>query len=107
MAYKVALNYFTGELQLVNTAGTGSVSGIAPTTIGAIASWADTTASTIQNTNTFVQVGGSIQSPGFITDRSITTLIHIPSEYSMIAPELEIELVGALEIEPDGELIII
>lgn len=88
--------------------GTGNVSGIPPTTIDAIARWADTTGTTIQNSpGTLVQDSGAIQSSGFLTDRSVIALISIPSEFSMIAPELEIELTGSIEIEPDGELIII
>ena len=106
MPYK--FNPFTSNLDYYQSGGSGSgVTGISPTTPNAIATWVDTGATTIQNTNTFVQPGGAIQSPGFLTDRSITTLISIPSEYSMISPELEIELSGAIEIEPDGELIII
>ena len=109
MAYKVILNPFTGELQLVDqsASGTGNVTGIPPTTLTAIAIWADTTGTTIQNSLSTIQSGGAIQSPGFLTDRSVTTLVHIAPEYSWIAPELEIELSGAIEIEPDGELIII
>ena len=86
----------------------GNVTGIPPTTVGAIARWEDTSGTTIENSpGTLVQDGGAIEASGFITNRSITTLIHIPTEYSMIAPELEIELTGSIEIEPDGELIII
>ena len=108
MGYKVIVNPFTGALQLVNISSGGSgVTGIAPTTVTAIATWADTTGTTIQNSLSTIQPGGAIQSPGFLTDRSITTLIQVPSEYSWIAPELEIELSGAIEIEPDGELIIL
>jgi len=107
MAYKTILNFYTGELQLVN-AGNSGVVGIPPTDINAIARWADTTGTTIKNSpGTDVQDGGAIQAAGFIGNRSITTLVHIPSEYYMEAAELEIELSGAIEIEPDGELIIL
>jgi hypothetical protein len=105
MAYK--FNVFTGTLDIVNASSSG-VTGIPPTTIDAIARWADTTGTTIKNSpGTYVQDGGALQTQGFIGDRSITTLVHVPSEYYMIAAELEIELTGAIEIEPDGELIIL
>lgn len=88
--------------------GSGNVTGIPPTTIDAITRWADAAGSVIKNSpGTLVQDGGAIQATGFITNRSVTTLLSIPSEYSCIAPELEIELTGSIEIEPDGELIII
>lgn len=88
--------------------GTGNVTGLPPTDINAITRWADTTGTTIKNSpNTLVQDGGAIEASGFITDRSITTAVSVPSEYSWIAPELEIELSGSIEIEADGELIII
>jgi hypothetical protein len=88
--------------------GSGNVTGVPPTDVNAIARWNNTSGTSIKNSpGTFVQDGGAIQASGFITDRSVTTLISIPNEYSMIAPELEIELTGAIEIELDGELIII
>lgn len=87
--------------------GTGNVTGIPPTGIRDIAIWADTTGTTIEDSGSLVQVGGAIQSPGFLTDRSVTTVVSVPSYYSWIAPELQIELSGAIEIEADGELIII
>lgn len=109
MPYK--FNIFTGTLDIVSASGsgpTGNVTGLPPTDINAIARWADTSADSIKNSpGTFIQDGGSIEASGFITNRSVTTLISVPSEYSMISPELEIELTGSIEIEPDGELIII
>ena len=106
MSYK--FNVFTGTLDIVGGSSSGGVTGIPPTTIDAIARWADTTGTTIKDSpGTLVQDGGSIQASGFMGDRSITTLVHVPAEYYMIAAELEIELTGAIEIEPDGELIIV
>lgn len=87
---------------------TGNVSGVPPTDVNAIARWDNTSGTVIKNSpNTYVQDGGAIQASGFITTRSVTTLVVVPSGDSMIAPNLEIELSGSLEIEPDGELIII
>lgn len=88
--------------------GSGNVSGVPPTDIDAIARWDDTTGTTIKNSaGTLVQDGGAIQASGFITNRIVTTLISVPSNYSWIAPELQLELSGSIEIESDGELIIL
>jgi hypothetical protein len=54
-----------------------------------------------------VQDGGAIEAQGFLTMRSVTNLVIVNSGESWIAPEMEIELTGAIEIEPDGEMIII
>lgn len=90
------------------TTGASGVNGVPPTDIDAIARWNDTTGTTIKNSpGTLVQDGGAIQSNGFITQKNITTLISIPTGYSMIAPELEIELSGSIEINADASLIII
>jgi hypothetical protein len=104
------LNPITGLLDLVNatSSGTGNVTGIPPTTVGAIAQWADTTGTTIQNSpGTFVQAGGAIQANAFMTQRNITTDMFVPSGYSWIAPELELEPTGSIELEADGELVIL
>ena len=88
--------------------GTGNVTGIPPTDIRAIARWADITGTTIENSpDTLVQDSGAIQAQGFITSRSVTGIVSIPAQFSWIAPELQIELSGAIEIEADGELIIL
>jgi hypothetical protein len=102
-------NILSGQFDLIeSSSGSGNVTGVPPTTIGAIAQWADITGMTIANSpGTYVQAGGSIEASGFIGNRSVTTLIHIPSEYYMIASELELEPSGNIEIEPDGELIIL
>lgn len=102
-------NPITGTLDLVNdTSTSGNVTGFPPTDPRAIARWVDTAGTQIENSpGTLVQDGGAIQASGFITNRSVTTLVSVPSQYSWIAPELEIELTGSIEIEPDGELIII
>jgi hypothetical protein len=89
------------------SSGSGNVTGIPPTTETAIAIWANTSGTEIENSIPTVQAGGTIEASGFLTDRSVTTLIQIPAQYSWIAPEVEIELTGAIEIEADGEMIII
>lgn len=102
-------NPLTGQLDLVNasSSGSGNVTGIPPTDVNAIARWDDTTGTTIKNSKTQVQDCGAIESQGFITRRSITDLVVIPPGESWIAPSLELELSGSIELEPDGELIIV
>lgn len=101
-------NVFTGTLDLVNSpGGGGDVTGIAPTTLGAIATWADTTATTIQNTNTNIQPSGAIEAQGYITNRNITGTVTVDSNESWIAPALTLEPGSNVIIEAGGELIII
>ena len=102
------MNPLTGQLDLVNATTEGTVTGVPPTDINAIARWDDLTGTTIRNSpGTYVQDGGAIQASGFITKRNLTTAVSIPSGYSWIAPELEIEPMGSIEIDADGELIIL
>jgi hypothetical protein len=103
-------NPFTGTLDFYESAGSGSgnVIGLPPTDIRAITRWADTTGTTIENSpGTLVQDGGAIQANAFMTKRSITTDMLVPSGYSWIAPELELEPTGSIELEADGELVIL
>jgi len=107
MSYR--LNIFTGTLDITGTSGsgTGNVTGLPPTTVTAIARWEDTTGTTIENSLALVQDGGAIEAQGFITMRSVINLVIVNSGESWIAPEMEIELTGSIEIEPDAEMIII
>lgn len=106
MGYK--FNIFTGTLDITgSSSGSGNVTGIPPTTDKAIARWFGTGGDTIQDSKTVVQDGGAIEAQGFITHRSITDLVVIPPGESWIAPSLELELTGSIELEPDGELIIV
>lgn len=109
MAYQVALNPFTGQLQLVTRVPnpTGDVTGLPPTTIGAIASWADTTATTIQNTLTNVQASGAIEAQAYITRRSVVGTVTVNADETWIAPSIEITLTGSVVIDSDGDIIII
>ena len=109
MAYKVALNPFTGELQLVNapSGGTSGVTGIAPTTIGAIASWADTGATIIQNTLTNVQASGAIEAQGFITQQNVVGLVTVNQDECWLAPALNLTLTGSIDLTGGGSLRIV
>jgi hypothetical protein len=102
-------NIFTGTLDNIGSSGSGSgnVTGISPTTIGAIAVWDDTTGTTIENSLTNVQTSGAIEAQGFITVRMVTSLVTVNPGESWIAPEIELEPSGSIQIEPDGEMIII
>lgn len=102
-------NPLTSQLDLVNdtSSGSGDVSGPGSSTDKAIARWNGTTGKIIQDSKTLVQDGGAIEAQAFITRRHITELVSIPNGSSMIAPSLELELTGSIELELDGELIIV
>ena len=106
MAYKVTLNPFTGTLQLVNS-GTSGVVGVPPTTLGAIATWVDTGATTIQNTLTNVQASGAIEAQGYITNRNISGTVTVNSTETWIAPALTLQPGSNVVLQPGAELIII
>jgi len=107
MGYK--FNIFTGTLDIAGTSGggTGNVTGVPPTTITAIARWADTTGTTIENSLATIQDSGAIESQGFITNRNIFGTVTVNATESWIAPALTIEPGGNIIIYPGGELILI
>lgn len=96
---------FTGTLDFYSN-GTG-VQGPGLSTDNAITRWDGTTGDVVQNSKTILQDGGAIEAQGFITRRSITDLVVIPDGESWIAPSLELELTGSIELEFNAELIII
>lgn len=101
-------NPFTGTLDLVNPTATGTgVVGPGSSTDNAIVRWDGITGNLIADSLTILQDGGAIEAQGFLTRRSVTALVSIPGGESWIAPELEIEMGGSIEIELDAELIII
>lgn len=70
--------------------GSGNVTGLPPTDVGAIARWVDTTGSTIQNSpGTLVQDGGMIQAQGFAFNRQILNDIVVPNHYTMMNTDIE------------------
>lgn len=107
MPFKI--NPITGNLDLVGSAGGGSgnVIGETPTTVNAIARWDDISGTSIKDSSTVIQDSGAIQAQGYITRRAVTGLVVIPSGTSWIAPSLELELTGSIELELDAELIIV
>jgi hypothetical protein len=102
-------NVFTGTLDLVGASGGGSsgVNGIAPTTPGAIATWVDTGATTIQNTQTNVQASGAIEAQGYITRQDITGTVAVNQDECWIAPALNLTLTGAIDLTGGGSLAIV
>ena len=104
-------NPLTGQLDLVNTSGSGpsgNVTGLPPTDINAIARWADTGADSIKNSpGTYIQDSGAIEAQGFITNRTVTGTVTVNTGESWIAPALTIAAGGMISLAPDAELIII
>ena len=89
------------------SSGSGDVVGPASATDHAITRYDGTTGKLIEDSKTILQDGGAIEAQGFLTRRSVTDLVSIPDGESWIAPELELELSGTIEIELNAELIII
>lgn len=109
MAYKVILDPFTGDLQLVtvSSSGSGNVTGIPPTTVGAIASWANTTATEIQNTLTNVQASGAIEAQAYITRRSVVGTVTVNPDETWISAAIELSLTGSIVIDDNAQIIIV
>jgi hypothetical protein len=105
MAFR--FNIFTGTLDIVGSSSSGGVNGIAPTAINHIATWVDTTASTIQNSLALVQPGGAIEAQGYISQRTVSGVVTVNTGESWIAPSLTIAPGGLIVLNPDAELIII
>lgn len=105
MPYK--FSPFTGTLDFYQSSGSGDVVGPASATDNAIARYDGTTGKLIQNSLTIVQDGGGIEAQGYMTRRSVTALIKINSGQSWIAPSIELEPSGSIEIDPDAEIIIV
>lgn len=108
MPFKI--NIFTGQLDLVNpsTSGSGNVTGVPPTDINAIARWDDTAGTIIKNSpGTYIQDSGAINAQGFISHRTVTSLVTVSTGDSWIAPSLTIAPGGVIVLESDSELIII
>jgi hypothetical protein len=103
-----AFNVFTGTLDYYQSqSGTSGVFGVPPTTPGAIASWANTSGSLIQNTLTNVQNSGAIEAQGFITERNVNGTVTVNSSETWIAPALTLQPGANIIIQPGGELLII
>lgn len=111
MSFKPVINYFTGELQLVNSTsggGTGNVTGIPPTNINAITRWASTDGTQIKNSpGTAVQDSGAIEAQAFITTRNVNGTVTVSTDETWIAPGLTLQSGANIVVQPGGELLII
>jgi len=98
-----AFNPLYGTLDLVNE---GDVVGPDGATDKAISRYDGTTGKLIQDSKAIVQDGGAIQAQGFLTKRAVDGAVVVPSGYSWIAPSIELEDTGSIEIDDDAELIV-
>lgn len=106
MAYK--FNPFSGTLDYYQPANPSDVTGIAPTNIGAITRWADTTATTIENSpGTNVQDSGAVEAQGFITQSNVTGIVTVNPGEAWIAPGLNLEAGAGIILLPGSSLILV
>lgn len=101
-------NIFTGTLDIVSSSsGSGNVTGIPPTDINAIARWADTTGTTIENSpGTFVQDSGAVQAQAFVFDRQVINDINVPDHFTMISTDVEL-ISGDIILDGDAQLVLL
>ena len=99
--------FIEGVAEANGGSGGGDVVGPGSSTDKAIVRWDGTTGRLLENSLTTLQDGGAIEAQGFITRRSVTALVQVASQESWIAPELQLETSGSIEIEADGELVIV
>lgn len=93
-------------MPIIGQTGSGGITTTPPVTDNALVRWDGTDGRKIQNGISIEQDGGAIQSQGFLTNRVVNELISIPGNYTMLAANVEIED-GAINIEADGELLIL
>jgi hypothetical protein len=87
--------------------GTGDVVGIPPTTINAIATWANGSATLIQDSLATVLASGDVHAQGFVTNRIVNGTITVGATETWIAPALQLEPGANIIIQPGGELLLI
>lgn len=87
--------------------GSGDVVGPGVSTDNAVTRWNGITGKLIQNSLAILQDGGGMESQGFLSIRGVTNLIKINPGESWIAPSIQLELGGSIELEADGEIIIV
>ena len=93
----------------IGSSGTGGagLTGVPPTTINAIAIWANTIGTIIQNSLAIIQGGGAIEAPGFITKNQVTTLIQVNSGETWVTPGFELTSTGSVILADDGNIVIV
>jgi hypothetical protein len=103
MAYR--FNPLTGNFDIVST---GYVVGPNGATLQAIARYADTTGSVIEDSpGTLVQDGGAVQVQDIIINRQIATTVTIPTNCTMISDALEMQPGGVIVMSPGSKIIIL
>jgi hypothetical protein len=105
MAYK--FNPFTGTLDYYQAASATGVTGIAPTTVNAIATWDNTTATVIQNSLASVQAAGDVHGQGFITQSNVTGIVTVNPGEAWIAPGLTLASGGGIILASGSALILV
>lgn len=96
-------NPVTSQLDLV---GNG-VQGPAVSTDNAISRYDGVSGQIIQNSLAILQDGGAIEGQGFITRRAVTDNVVVGVGQTWLAPHLELEVTGSIDIEIDGEVVIL
>lgn len=99
-------NPITSQLDLVGATSTG-VTGPSSSTDKAITRWNGTSGNVVQDSLAIIQDSGSIEAQAFISKRHIINTVTVNSGESWIAPSIELELTGSIEVEPDGEIIVV
>jgi len=109
MSYQVVVNPFTGTLQLVTRVlnPTGNVIGIPPTVVNNIATWADTTGTTIQNSLASVQPAGDIHGQLFVTQSVVNGTISLAAGEVGIAPGLTLNPGALIKLLPGSRLVLV
>lgn len=94
-------------MPIIGQTGATGVTATQPVTDNAITRWDGNDGRKIQNSpGTLVQDGGAIQAQGFLTNRVIDELVTIPTNYTMVAANVDIED-GEIVIEEDSELLLL
>lgn len=89
------------------SSGSGNVTGIPPTTLDAIARWANTEGTEIKNSpGTLVQDSGAIQMQAALQDRQILADIIIPPYFTMLQTDVYL-ISGDIILDGDSTLLLL
>ena len=102
-------NPFTSNLDFYeNSSGSTGITGPTTSTQNSIVVWNSVIGAVVQDgPGTYVQGSGAIDGQGFITRRSVIGTVQVNGGESWIAPSIQLELTGSIQIEQDAELIIV
>ena len=100
-------NPFTGTLDIVGASSSGGdVFGPSSATDKGIARYDGITGKLIQDSKALVQDGGAVQTQAILINRVIEDLVTIPTNFTMLVSNVEIEN-GEIVIDTDAELVIL